>query len=97
MEALEGTAAEQETRLTAAEENIQGNYINELLDKQSKESTTTILFERFEFLGKKITGIKLLNITFYTGLQAADVSFDARITALEENMGSTSNGKFYFA
>ena len=49
VEALEGTAAEQETRLTAAEENIQGNYVNELLDKQSKESTTTISFECFEF------------------------------------------------
>ena len=53
VEALEGTAAEQETRLTAAEENIQGNYVNELLDKQSKESTTTISFERFEFSWEK--------------------------------------------
>ena len=26
VEVLEGTAADQETRLTAAEENIQGNY-----------------------------------------------------------------------
>ena len=97
VEALDGTAAEQETRLTAAEENIQViismNYlINKVRNRQPQFHSNVL-----NFLGKKITGIKLLNITFYTGLQAADVSFDARITALEENMGSTSNGKFYFA
>ena len=30
VETLEGTAADQETRLTAAEENIQGNVDNEM-------------------------------------------------------------------
>ena len=33
VETLEGTAANQETRLTAAEENIQGNVYNKILIK----------------------------------------------------------------
>ena len=95
---LETTSADHETRLTAAEENIQGNspdsvdnWLSNFLYRVSSERKSLRrqnlhnITSSFHFLFLCLT----LSIIF-PGLQAADVSLDARVTALEESGGGSS-------
>ena len=76
---LEGAVTDQETRLTAAEENIQG-----ILTIQKRRISS--------FYSKLIlgTGKKLKESCVYLGLQMTDVELDERVTALEEGGGGGS-------
>ena len=94
---LETTSADHETRLTAAEENIQGNspdsvdnWLSDFLyrvssEKKFRRQNLHNITSSFHFLYLCLT----LSIIF-PGLQAADVSLDARVTALEESGGGSS-------
>ena len=76
--------ADQETRLTAAEENIQG-----ILRIQNRGISS--------FYSKLILGIgkKVKESCVHLGLQMTDVEIDERVTALEEGGGGSSpqNGR----
>ena len=73
---LEGAVADQETRLTATEENIQGS-----------EAIQTRVISTFD--PKLLLGIrkKLKESCVHLGLQMIDVELDERVTALEEGGG----------
>ena len=74
---LEGTVDDQDTRLTAAEENIQGrslfrHYVLSLVYLPSLTNVQDILI-------------------IFAGLQMTDVELDARVTALAETGGGGSS------
>ena len=73
---LEVTVVDQETRLTAAEENIQGRFIFRY----------NIISSQYLPLATYAQDILIKN-PFFTGLQITDVELDARNTVLEENGG----------
>ena len=84
---LEATVANHETRLTAAEENIQGLAFHLQLYcvlPTGKVYLPQYLSERLRHTSK--TSYNLL----FSELQMTDVELDARVTALEENGGSAS-------
>ena len=76
---MEGTVDDQETRLTAAEENIQGRYMlrNNFLCPDYLFALTDHYSRHFDKI-------------YFAGLQMADVELDARVTALEETGGGNS-------
>ena len=80
---LDETVADHETRLTAAEENIQG-------------SSVMIHFPSVSSICKKICSGYFYEPISCTGLQMTDVELDGRVTALEQNAGgSGQNGNAF--
>ena len=81
---LEGSVADQETRLMAPEENIQGIIM------QSSWNSLPYYEIKFQPLPRYLIAHVVILLL---GLQMIDVELDARITVLEENSdGSSENG-----
>ena len=78
--------ADLETRMTAAEENIQGRYVSPYLNFPSQEPKfiqTILMNQPYDTI-----------FGFYVGLQMTDVELDTRISILEENVGGVgANGR----
>ena len=89
---LEESVADHETRLMAAEENIQGkNHLfniqcfRKFLDRAGMKSHSLLYYNIV---------INLQNVLL-SGLQMTDIELDERVTALEENGGAcnSQNGR----
>ena len=79
-----------ETRLTGAEENIEGKFYR-IIDHRCHCGCFSICENKTYLNVVIMLGISTFHCI--SGLQATDVNHDARISALEETGGGSQNGK----